>query len=377
MRVLHVQKVGGIGGSERHLLTLLPALAERGIEIRMCVLAAAQSELFVAEARRAGIDTVVIKAGPDLNPVLVARLAADVRRFKPDLVHTHLVHADIQGQAVARMAGIPGVSSVHGFSNSFSRQPFRTAWSGAERMARLTIAISEHVATRLREHGLARPERIRMVHYGIDATGWQLPDAERQAARVELGIEPGQVAVGVASRLIPHKGHAAVIDAMGPARAEAPHLTLVVAGSGPLDDDLRRRAARQPPGAARLVGFVDDIRRFMNACDIVVFPTEPEFGEGFGLAALEAMAAGRALVTTDVGPLPELVVDGVTGLVVPPAAPAALAQALVALAGDPAARDRLGQAAVGRASSMFGLDRMVDRTLDVYHEAVTAPPGEA
>lgn len=369
MRVLHVQKVSGIGGSERHLLNLLPALAARGIEVRMCVLATLDADLFTGPALALGIDTVVVPAGLDVNPRMVARLYAQLRDFRADLVHTHLVHADVHGQVAARLGRIPSVSSVHGIPPFYRCEPYRSAGRVAGRLARRTIAISEHVAACVRDLGLAPAARIRVVHYGMDASGWQLRGQDRFDARAALGLDPAEVAVGVASRLVPHKGHACLIEAIRSAVIEVPGIRLLVAGTGPSEGELRDRASAVAADSVRFVGFVNDVRRFMNACDIIVFPTEPEFGEGFGLAALEAMAAARPLVVTDVGPLRELVVDGLTGLIVPPGDAVALSRAIVKLALDPGLQNRLGEAAAGRATKRFGLDAMADKTVAVYEEA--------
>ena len=123
------------------------------------------------------------------------------------------------------------------------------------------------------------------------------------------------------------------------------------------------------PLARAFLGQLDDVRRFMAACDVLLFPTLPGLGEGFGLAALEAMAAGVPVVATRVGPLPEVVKDGVTGSVVAPS-PRAVADALSALALDAGTRRAMGLAGRERAATVYGLDEMVDRTVTVYREAI-------
>ncbi len=179
----------------------------------------------------------------------------------------------------------------------------------------------------------------------------------------------------MSSRLVPEKGHADLIDAMGIAVPSDDRLRLLIAGDGPLRAALERQAAAVlPPSTYRFHGFVDDIRAFMNACDVFAFPTTPDFGEGFGLAALEASATGRPIVGTAVGPIPEVVADGESGRVVPPRSPAALAAAILELAADEPLRHRLGEGAARRAREVFGLDRMVDRTVAVYQEVVGPRP---
>jgi len=118
----------------------------------------------------------------------------------------------------------------------------------------------------------------------------------------------------------------------------------------------------------RFLGFFEDVRGFMAACDALAFLTLPALGEGFGLAALEAAAAGRPVVATRVGALPEVVADGDTGLVVEPGDIGALAAAIVRLGTDAALRTRLGGAGRRRAAERFGVERMVERTLAVYAE---------
>jgi glycosyltransferase involved in cell wall biosynthesis len=370
LKVLHVQKVAGMGGSEQHLLSLLPALRAAGVDARMLVPAAGKSERFTEPLRARGVPVRVVAAGPDLNPFLVAALVRGIRAFRPDLVHTHLVHADLHGQVAAGLAGVGRVSSVHGTPDFYRREPYRTPARLAGRFARATIAISEYVRGFLQRVHLTPAHRIEVVPYGIDASRWALPAAERARARSSLGLQDGDVAVGIAARLIPGKGHAFLLEAYAVAARHAPRLRLLVAGDGPLRERLEREAARVGNGTVRFVGYLADMRAFMNACDVLAFPTEPALGEGFGLAALEAMASGRPVVATRVGSLPEVVRARETGLLVSPGAVDELASALLELAGDERLRNELGARAMQRARSVFSVESMVERTLAVYERAL-------
>ena len=369
MRVLHIQRVKGIGGSERHLLALLPALRDRGITVRMCVLEVGDGSRFVDELRATGVDVVVKRGGHDLNPPLFAQLVTEIRRFRPDLVHTHLVHADIYGQLAARFAGVTGVSSVHGTPAFYRREPYRAAGKLVGRLAARRIAISEHVASWLRSTGLAAPERIRVVYYGIDPEPWEASSADQTKARETFALLDTDVVVGIASRLIPGKGHDLLLEAHARARRDSPELKLLIAGDGPERARIEQAAGcAQPPGTVQVLGFLPDIPAFYAACDVVAFPTQPELSEGFGLAALEAMAATKPVIATSVGSLPEVVDDGVTGVLIPPQSVDALASALVDLARDAPRRESLGLAGEMRARRDFPLDVMVSRTIAVYEE---------
>ncbi len=368
-RILHIQRVKGIGGSERHLLGLLPALEHAGLDVRMCVLRTGRGNLFIDDMRETGIDVVVHDAGPDVNPLLLPSLISDIRSFRPDIVHTHLVHADLHGQTAALMARVPAVSSVHAAPHFYRREPYRSAGRAVGRIAKRRIAISEHVARFVRDQGLAPPDRIRTIHYGMDASAFRRTDAERDRARAALGLAPEMVAIGIASRLIPGKGHDILIDAFAKAAAENPQLRLFVVGEGPERAAAEAQAGRQlPAGTYEFLGFVHEIADFMSVCDAIAFPTQPEFGEGFGLAALEAMAAGRPVISSDMGPLPEIVVDEITGFVVPARSREGFARAIARVGADADLRRRLGEGAAERARNTFSLDAMVEKTIGVYSE---------
>jgi glycosyltransferase involved in cell wall biosynthesis len=370
LKVLHVQKVKGMGGSEQHLLTLLPALREAGVDARMLVPATGQSGRFTEPLRDRGVPTSIVPAGPDLNPVLVLALLRQIRVFRPDLVHTHLVHADLHGQIATALAGVGRVSSVHGTPSFYRREPYRTAARLAGRFTRVTIAISHHVRSFIQEVRLTRAPRIEVVPYGIDASRWQLSAAEHARARAALDLEPGDIAVGIAARLIPGKGHASLLAAHVLAARRSPRLRLLVAGEGPLRAQLESEAARLGNGTVQFLGYRSNMEAFMSACDILAFPTEPALGEGFGLAALEAMASGRPVVATRVGSLPEVVSARETGLLVAPGAVDELAGALLELAEDERLRGELGTRAAQRARTAFSVEAMVERTLAVYRRAL-------
>jgi glycosyltransferase involved in cell wall biosynthesis len=371
VRVLHIQKVRGIGGSEKHLIGLLPAIAARGVDVRMCILGRHRSSRFAEALEKGGIETVSVSAGPHVNPLLPGVLLAAMGDYRPDIVHTHLIHADIYGQLAARLRGHAGVCSVHGTQSFFGKEPYRGAVRLARRSARRVIAISEHVQRFMHELDLVPDSSVRVVPYGIDASDWLLPREQWGMARSDFGIGPRDVVAGVASRMIPGKGHEFLFDALVEARGRVPDLRLLVAGEGPLRARLEGLARHNlPDGVVRFLGFVADMRAFLNACDFLVFPTMPQLSEGFGLTAIEAMAAARPVVATKVGALPEIVLDGQTGFVVSSSSVSELAERMEQLVESDSMRAGLGGEARERVRKMYSLERMVDGTLSVYEEVL-------
>ena len=261
-----------------------------------------------------------------------------------------------------------GVSGVHSTPEFYRREPYRSAARTISRLAQRRIAISEYVARFLREVRLAPAERIRVVHYGIDADRWARNALPRAQARARFDIADGELVVGIAARLIDGKGHATLIEAVGRMiRDDGVPAVLLVAGTGEKREQLEALAAKHhAPERIRFLGFVPDVEALLAACDVVTFPSDAP--EGFGLTALEAMATGRPVVATRFASLPEVVDDGVTGLLVPVRSVDALRVALVALARDPDRRATMGEAGARRARATFGLSKMALATRAVYEE---------
>jgi glycosyltransferase involved in cell wall biosynthesis len=370
LRVLHIQKVKGVGGSENHLRTLLPALASRGVEVGMLVLTSGDWRRFTDRLEAERVPFGIVPAGSDFDPRPSLAISRAIRSFAPDLVHTHLIHASVHGQLAARRAHVPAVTTAHNVDTRLRRVPVLQVVQRAGRLATRTIAISRHVQEFLEELRIPRPGTVRVVPYGIDVEGRRLDPGARAAARNRLELADDDVAVTAVARLIEGKGHEALLEALRRAREKAPKLRLFLAGDGPLRASLEGRAASFPDGVVRFLGFLDDPRDLIGASDILAFPTERSMGEGFGLSALEAMAAAVPVVASDAGALPEVVIDGQTGLVVRGAAEDGLARALVRLAMDRSERARFGEAGLARARERFSVDAMVSGTLAVYTEAL-------
>ena len=350
MRVVHVHRMRGIGGSERHLLTLLPALAERGVEPVFVGLDDPKwdaSDFYQALT----VPAVRIVSPRDFDPLLLVRLT---RTLRADVVHTHLVHADVYGGLAARLRANRLVTTKHN-DDPFRVGPFRFVERGLSRLADRVITITDalHRFT-VDEVGLP-PEKVETIHYGLDelpaAWGANPPDAVPGDARVLLAV----------SRLTKQKG----VDLAIRALASLPDDTvLVVLGDGPERAALDRLAREL--GVERrvfLLGRVPDVAAWLRRSSVFVHPAR---WEGFGLAVLEAMLAGLPVVAANVSSLPELVVDGETGVLVPTDDAAALATGVARALESPA----LGEAGRARARREFSVGRMADRTAALY-ESIT------
>ena len=345
MKVLHVHRIGGIGGSERHLLTLLPALRERGVDVSFLGLddpSRAPDPFYEALA----VPYERLKAPRDLDPALAWRVRRAARRA--DLVHTHLVHADVYGAFGARRL----VSTKHN-DDPFRTGAFRFVERALARRATRIIAITESLARFQVERVGLPAAKVEVIHYGLDdlpqAWGENPPDPLSPDARLLLCI----------CRLEPQKG----VDVAIRALREIPGAQLVVLGEGPQRGELEQ-LARELYVPVYLPGRVPDVAAWLRRADLLVHPVR---WEGFGLALLEAMLASLPVVATKVSSIPEIVVDGETGLLVPPDDPGALAAAVNRVLADPSGYGERGRA---RARSDFSVAEMADRTLAVYETAL-------
>jgi glycosyltransferase involved in cell wall biosynthesis len=356
--VLHVGKVSGISGSEAHLLTLLPDLRQRGWDVRFAHLH--ENEPGAAEfARRlgeAGVPIEGIRLPWAADPLAFGRLLRLVRRTRPAILHTHLVHADFHGLVAGALARVPvRVSTKHGFNAFRERRAFALADRAVARCAHLQIAISAGLARYLAETEGFDESAFEIVHYGI-------------APEPEPAPYPGGSRLLFVGRLVPVKGIETLLRAFDNARRERPDLTLDIVGDGPLRQELEALAADLGLGSSvRFLGRVENARHEMERAAAVVVPS---LGEGFGMVALEASERGRPVIATSVGGLPEIVEDGRTGVLVPRGDVAALAAALVALVDDPARAEAYGRAARERALAEFSLARCADRTDVLYRDLV-------
>jgi glycosyltransferase involved in cell wall biosynthesis len=352
--VLHVGKVSGIAGSEAHLLTLLPDLRERGWDARFCLLH--EGEPGALEFRRRLVDTGVpveaVQLARDLDPRAFTRLIRVVRRTRPTLLHTHLVHGDAYGLPAGKLARVPVLASTkHGFNFFRERRVFALADRALARLVDLHIAISDGLARYLAETEGLDPGSFEIVHYGIAPGPEPAPPPH----------EPRVVCVG---RLVRIKGHEVLLRAFAAAREANPGLALEIVGDGPLRSQLEQQAQRL--GVAEHVTFSGWLPSIAPAFERAAVVVVPSLGEGFGMVALEAAERGRAVIASAVGGLPEIVDDGRTGALVPTADAAALAAAIGELAADPERSARLGAAARERALREFSLARCADRTVELY-----------
>jgi glycosyltransferase involved in cell wall biosynthesis len=372
VKVLHVQRVKGIGGAERHILSLLPGLLERGVTAHLLVLAGEGAQPLIDELRTSHLPHTVVPAGSHVDPRTIQRIGAAIGGERPDLVHTHLLHADLYGAVSATLRSRRFVSTAHSAHAFYRRAPLRQFVRSAWSRARGVIAISSFTAEYLLSLGLVHARRLHIVPYGIDANQW--PVADPASAKSDLGLAETTFVLAMASRLIPGKGHDVAIRALAELRRSGVDVQLVLVGTGSAERDLMDLvSALGLRDAVKFMGFQPDVRPMIAAADAVLFPTDPDLSEGFGLAALEAMAAARPVIATDVGPLPEVL--GPAGMIVTPRSPAAIARAIDALRRDRQLKESLGVTARERAVKTFNLDRMVERTIHVYEDALGQDDG--
>lgn len=303
-------------------------------------------------------------------PAVAGRLLHRLRRLHIDVLHTHNFHASAMGMVAGRLAGVPAlvVTRHHCNETELLHKPWhRRIDQLSGRLAHLTLANSAYTMNVLVSKEHVPASKVRLLYYGIDLRPFLdvAPDSVGRLRR-ELGLD-GRFVLAIPGRLDRFKGHRFLLEAMPEVvRTLGPDVVLLVVGAGPMREALERQVRElQLEQTVRFLGHRSDMPTVLAAADVVVVPSVIE---AFGLVLVESMATGSAVVASEVGGIPEVVTDGVTGLLVPPQSAAALSQAIVRLHGDPALRARLGAQGVQEVTKRFRLDRMAADYKDVYLE---------
>jgi len=288
-----------------------------------------------------------------------------LQRLKPRAVHTHLLKANFLGGRAAHGLHLPVVESKHNDEPILTRKfliHFLHRWNS--RQARKIICISKWVRHFYEtKAGLPGP-LLTTVYYGLSTIR---PPADGQGFRKTLGIPPDAYVVSTAGRLVPQKDQKTLVRAVQQSKH---HLHLILAGTGPLEQELRQQGAALGP-RFHMMGWTRDMGSLLEASDLFVLPS---IWEGLGLVLLEAMRMERAVVASNISAIPEIVEDGVTGILLPPGEPARWTETLDALLDAPEKIRAMGQAGRKRLLEHFPLDRMVERTHEVYQEVLASRP---
>ena len=381
VRVAHIITRMIVGGAQQDVLHICDALRRRPGWDPMLITGpplGPEGELLSAARRRGIPHTVLPSLRRQVNPfrdaAATAALLRAIRRVRPTIVHTSSSKAGILGRLAARLAHVPiVVHSIWGLPF----HPYAAPWANAsfiaaERAAGLVTdrfcCVSRAMATGFLGAGIGRPEQFSVIHSGIEVDAYLEAGSRREAARKRLGFGPDDVVIGKVARLFRLKGHRFLIEAAPRIVRRCPNVRFLFVGAGVLRDDLMERAAeRGVRERITLTGLVapEEVPDLISAMDVVVHTS---LREGLARVLVEALLCEKPVVTYDMDGAPEVILDGVTGQLVPPESVVALADAAIWAIENPEEARAMAREGRRRFADEFRLETAIRRTEWLYRE---------
>ncbi len=352
-----------IGGVERRLLALLPRL-KAAYDVQVCCIR--ERGVMADDFERAGIPVVLKFFKGRLHPESLYRLARYMREQKIDIVHTHMYRPNISGVVAAKLAGVPVIiSNVHSVGHwGTTRQMVMDSMLG--RWRNRVVTISEAVKSDYVKKTGADPNKCVVIYNGIDLEAFTRP-VQNPRLKGELGIGADDKVVGIVARLVDAKDHATFFRAAKIVQQNIPRVKFLVVGEEDAQPGVLAQLEAQVAElglTAQVIftGIRQDIPDLLSVMDVSVLSS---IREGFSNTIVESMACGVPMVATDVGGNAEAIVNGYTGFVVPPKAPAPLAEAIIKVLKDEPLAASMRQASKERAR-LFSLECMCQNTIELY-----------
>jgi glycosyltransferase involved in cell wall biosynthesis len=363
VKVLYVLTQLGMGGTERQTLHLIQGLDRARFEPEVATLASGGTLLREFEA---ACPVHVFDKRPATELSVLLSLRALIRRLRPQIVHACSFPANWRGVLAAKTAGtavvLASVRNMGDWMGPIRRRVEKAVVSRADAVLVNAGAIARYMVEKIG----VRADRLRVIPNGVDTDRfrpWREGDPDLRASLLQGGAT---IAVGTVMSLTSKKNPFLLLDAASRVLAEVPAARFLLAGEGPLEEEVRSRIARGGfHERFHFLGLRRDVPDLLRSLDLLVLPSDRE---GLPNIVLEAMATALPVVATAVGGTTDLVHEGVTGRLAPPRDPAALAQAILSLLRDPASARRMGEEALRRARAEYALEAMIDRTQALYGE---------
>jgi glycosyltransferase involved in cell wall biosynthesis len=360
IRVVYLAHAFHVGGAEEMVLNLVRHLPRR-FEPRVCCIHSAGP--IGEEIRRTGADVTVLGLNPGIRrPFDVNGIRSYLRSTKPDIVHTFLLTASLYGRFAAIVEHVPIVIgtevNIYERKRPHHRLVERWLMRGTDRVVVSAESVRDFYVRQVH----ANPAKVDVIYNAVDFSQAR-PSKSRDQLREGFGLAAGVRAAGVIARLTEQKGHRYLFEALA-ARPELADLHLLVVGDGPLRESLERDVRDR--GLAPRVEFLGarrDLGDVLGAVDLFVLPS---LWEGLPLSLVLAMGAGVPVVSTTVAGIPEVVDDGRTGWLVPPADAAALGDAMARVLADPAAAARIAAAGRDAVLPRFNVEGYVTAVTELY-----------
>ena len=366
IRVAHVVQNLPIGGMERIVVSLVQNIDHQ--RFRSSVYCLEDGGTLAPEIRSTGSDVTAMNKKPGLSYSLPFRLARLFRRDHVDLVHCHNFGGLVYGAIGGRLAGVGGVLyTAHG-----PEMPYGSRKAVFQRLPLVDriITVSDYVRdSAINKAGLS-PSRVTTIHNGVDVGRYSRIASTREQVRTQLGLTSDEPLLGVVARLTPEKDHDTLLQSLVLVRNDFDNVKLAIAGEGELMDALKKKVEHL--GLSRSVWFLGnrgDVPELLQAMDLFVLSSRQE---GLGITLLEAMAVGLPVVATNTGGIPEIVISGETGLLVPPEDASRFAEAVKWMLSHRDDGKEMGLRGQKRALQQFGVERMVEQYEAVYDEVLAA-----
>ena len=354
MNILHLDEQRGWRGGEQQASYLIDGLARRGHTVHIA--GRANSAFLKAEHGGESVARIAAPFGIELDWWTALKLSIVVREKKIDILHAHTAHAHTIACLTRKLSGC-GKVLVSRRVDFSPKRGLLSRWKYS--MPDHYIAISQCIEKVLLHHGIPQ-DKVTCVHSGVDAARFDV----RALLRSALKIPEDAVLLGSVGALVGHKDHETLIGCMPAVLRDVPQAHLVIAGDGPLRPRLQFQIERlELTERVHLLGHRSDVPSLLRSLDLFVMPSKEE---GLGTSVLDAMVCGVPVVATSAGGLPEMVEDGVTGLLVPPQHPKELAGAIVRMIQDTTLGERLTRAGECVAKERFSVAAMVKGNLAVY-----------
>lgn len=360
MRVLHTESSTGWGGQENRTLNELIAMRERGHDMAVVSRPGAR---ILERAKEAGFATSVVDMRGAVDLPALFRLRRIMRRFEADIVNTHSGRdTQLAGMAARMLRRRPRIVRTRHLALPI------TSRFGYSVLPDHVVTVSNFVENALVESGVPR-ERITTIPTGIDLSRYDRSSVAGDLRR-ELGLPGDALLVGTVAILRAKKGHAEILDAVPEILVRFPKAHFVFAGDGPQTENLKDRvAASGLQGRVHLLGLRRDVTNVLASLDVFVLPTHQE---ALGTAFIEAGAMGLPAVAAKVDGVPEVILDGETGLLVPPRQGRALVEPICRLLGDPIFRQGMGGNAAKFVRRKFSREVMAGGMERVYRRLLEA-----